>query len=178
MNYFYSMAYTVSIEEENKEIASRYKDLLKGTYQLLTTEDKKSIRKAFDLAVDAHSSQRRKTGEPYIYHPIAVAKIVAYEIGLGVTSIVAALLHDVVEDTDVGLELIYRDFWLIVWQAVGLLTKKKWQSYMDYIELIKGNAYATAVKIADICDNLMDAPTDKAIKKYCIALDYLTKPNA
>ena len=72
------MAYIINLEEENKEIAKRYKDLLKGTYQALSKEDKKLIRSAFDLAVYAHSEQRRKTGEPYIYHPIAVAKIVAY----------------------------------------------------------------------------------------------------
>lgn len=98
------MAYTATIEEENKEIAKRYKDLLKGTYQALSTQDKKLIRSAFNLAVEAHSEQRRKTGEPYIYHPIAVAKIVAYEIGLGAISIAAALLHDVVEDTDYTVE--------------------------------------------------------------------------
>ena len=69
------MEYTATIEEENKEIANRYKDLLKGTYEVLSKEDKELIRKAFEIAVDAHSSQRRKTGEPYIFHPIAVAKI-------------------------------------------------------------------------------------------------------
>ena len=84
--------YNISIEEENKEIASRYKDLLKGTYEVLSKEDKDLIRQAFEVAVEAHSEQRRKTGEPYIYHPIAVAKIVAYEIGLGATSIAAALV--------------------------------------------------------------------------------------
>ena len=102
------MTYNISIEEENKEIARRYKDLLKGAYQTFTDEDKKEIRKAFDIAVEAHSSQRRKTGEPYIYHPIAVAKIVAYEIGLDTSSIVAALLHDVIEDTEYTAEDIER----------------------------------------------------------------------
>ena len=98
------MAYNLSIEEENKEIARRYKDLLKGAYQSFTTADKKEIRKAFDIALEAHKTQRRKTGEPYIFHPIAVAKIVAYEIGLDTTSIIAALLHDVVEDTEYTIE--------------------------------------------------------------------------
>ena len=93
------MRYTATIEEENKEIAKRYKDLLKGTYEVLSKKDKDLIRKAFDISLDAHSNQRRKTGEPYIFHPIAVAKIVANEIGLDATSIAAALLHDVVEDT-------------------------------------------------------------------------------
>ena len=88
------MAYTVTLQEEKKEIASRYKDMLKDTYQTLSNEDKLLIRKAFDVSADAHKDQRRKTGEPYIYHPIAVAKIVANEIGLGAPSIAAALLHD------------------------------------------------------------------------------------
>ena len=88
------------LERENVEITRRYKEMLQNTYITLSDDDKKLIRKAFDLAVDAHKDQRRKTGEPYIYHPIAVAKIVADEIGLGATSIAAALMHDVVEDTD------------------------------------------------------------------------------
>ena len=94
------MAYVATLEDEKKEIAKRYKDMLSITYQLLSASDKKLIRKAFDIAADAHKDQRRKTGEPYIYHPIAVAKIVANEIGLGAISIASALLHDVVEDSD------------------------------------------------------------------------------
>ncbi|WP_196894276.1 RelA/SpoT family protein [Aureivirga marina] len=117
------MAYNVSIEEENKEIAKRYKDLLKGTYQKLSEEDKKLIRKAFDIALEAHSEQRRKSGEPYIYHPIAVAKIVAYEIGLGATSIAAALLHDVVEDTDYTIEDMEQLFGETIAKIVHGLTK-------------------------------------------------------
>jgi len=86
------MAYTVTLEEERKEIANRYKDMLKDSYQTLSNEDKLLIRKAFDVAADAHKDQRRKTGEPYIYHPMAVAKIVANEIGL-VTEPVAPTLN-------------------------------------------------------------------------------------
>ncbi|MFD1063470.1 RelA/SpoT family protein [Winogradskyella litorisediminis] len=87
-----------AIEQENAAIAKAYKELLKVSYQTLTTDDKKLIRHAFEVAVDAHKEQRRKSGEAYIFHPIAVAKIVAQEIGLDATSIAAALLHDVVED--------------------------------------------------------------------------------
>jgi len=87
-----------AIEQENAAIAKAYKQLLKVSYQTLTTDDKKLIRQAFDVAVDAHKDQRRKSGEAYIFHPIAVAKIVAQEIGLDATSIASALLHDVVED--------------------------------------------------------------------------------
>lgn len=87
-----------AIEIENKAIAKAYKELLKVSYQTLSKDDKKLIRHAFEVALDAHKDQRRKSGEAYIFHPIAVAKIVAQEIGMDATSIAAALLHDVVED--------------------------------------------------------------------------------
>lgn len=80
-----------AIIEENKAIAREYKELLRISYQTLSADDKKMIRLAFDTAVEAHSDQRRKSGEAYIFHPIAVAKIVASEIGLDATSIAAAL---------------------------------------------------------------------------------------
>ena len=88
----------IEVAEENAAIAKEYKELLRISYRTLSSADKKLIRKAFDVAVDAHSDQRRKSGEAYIFHPIAVAKIVASKIGLDATSIAAALLHDVVED--------------------------------------------------------------------------------
>ena len=91
---------------ENAQIAKAYKDLLRISYQKLTAADKKMIRLALDTAVDAHKDQRRKSGEPYILHPIAVAKIVADDIGLGAPSIAAALLHDVVEDTKYTIEAV------------------------------------------------------------------------
>src|SRR5690554_6956593 len=111
------------IEKENKEIAREYKELLSISYQTLSDEDKKLIRKAFDVAVEAHKEQRRKSGEAYIFHPIAVAKIVAAEIGLGPTSIAAALMHDVVEDTDITVEDIERMFNPKIAQIVEGLTK-------------------------------------------------------
>lgn len=113
----------IDIEKENKAIAQEYKELLRISYQTLTTEDKKLIRKAFDVAVEAHKDQRRKSGEAYIFHPIAVAKIVASEIGLGATSIAAALLHDVVEDTPTTVKDIERMFNPKVAQLVEGLTK-------------------------------------------------------
>ena len=87
------------IKKENATIAKEYKELLRISYRRLTVGDKKLIRKAFDVAVDGHKNQRRKSGEAYIFHPIAVAKIVAEKIGLDATSIASALLHDVVEDS-------------------------------------------------------------------------------
>lgn len=113
----------IDLEAENKAIAQEYKELLRISYQTLTDEDKKLIRKAFDVAVDAHKEQRRKSGEAYIFHPIAVAKIVAAEIGLGATSIAAALMHDVVEDTDISVEDIERMFNPKIAKIVEGLTK-------------------------------------------------------
>ncbi len=113
----------VDVEKENKEIAKQYKELLRISYQTLTNADKKLIRNAFDIAVDAHSEQRRKSGEAYIFHPIAVAKIVASEIGLDATSIAAALLHDVVEDTAYTLADIEHMFGETVARIVDGLTK-------------------------------------------------------
>lgn len=111
------------LEEEKKELAKQYKQLLKISYRTLTAADKKLIRSAFDVAVDAHQGQRRKSGEAYVFHPIAVAKIVASEIGLDATSIAAALLHDVVEDTSYTLEDIDRIFGTTVTKIVDGLTK-------------------------------------------------------
>lgn len=113
----------IDIEAENKAIAKEYKELLRISYQTLSSDDKKLIRKAFDVAVDAHKDQRRKSGEAYIFHPIAVAKIVASEIGLGATSIAAALMHDVVEDTDISVEDIERMFNPKIAKIVEGLTK-------------------------------------------------------
>ncbi|CAM4119950.1 bifunctional (p)ppGpp synthetase/guanosine-3',5'-bis(diphosphate) 3'-pyrophosphohydrolase [Flavobacterium antarcticum] len=113
----------VDIELENKAIAKEYKELLRISYQTLSDDDKKLIRKAFDLAVEAHKDVRRKSGEAYIFHPIAVAKIVASEIGLGASSIAAALMHDVVEDTDITVEDIEKQFNSKIAQLVEGLTK-------------------------------------------------------
>ncbi|CAM1366545.1 RelA/SpoT family protein [Tenacibaculum litopenaei] len=171
-------SYNATIEEENKEIANRYKDLLKGTYQTLSEEDKKLIRKAFEVAVEAHSEQRRKTGEPYIFHPIAVAKIVAYEIGLGATSIAAALLHDVVEDTHYTVEDMERLFGENIARIVSGLTKisnlRKEQDYSIQAEnfrkmllTLHDDVRVILIKIADRLHNMqtMDAmPPHKQVK--------------
>lgn len=173
------MKYSATEEEENKEIANRYKDLLKGTYQTLSEDDKKLIRKAFDIAVEAHSEQRRKTGEPYIFHPIAVAKIVAYEIGLGATSIAAALLHDVVEDTHYTIDDMERLFGETVARIVSGLTKiaitlKKEQNFSIQAEnfrkmllTLHDDVRVILIKIADRLHNMqtMDAmPSHKQVK--------------
>ncbi|MDY0779396.1 bifunctional (p)ppGpp synthetase/guanosine-3',5'-bis(diphosphate) 3'-pyrophosphohydrolase [Tenacibaculum sp. IB213877] len=185
------MEYTATIEEENKEIANRYKDLLKGTYQTLSEDDKKMIRKAFDIAVEAHSEQRRKSGEPYIFHPIAVAKIVAYEIGLGATSIAAALLHDVVEDTHYTVEDIERLFGETVARIVSGLTKisklKKEQDYSIQAEnfrkmllTLNDDVRVILIKIADRLHNMqtMDAMPDYKQVKIASETLYIYAPLA
>lgn len=114
----------IDIEKENAAIAKAYKELLKVSYRTLSNDDKKLIRKAFDVALDAHKDQRRKSGEAYIFHPLAVARIVAQEIGLDATSIAAALLHDVVEDNkDYTLNDIEQMFGKTVARIVDGLTK-------------------------------------------------------
>ncbi len=115
--------YVIDIEAENKEIRKRYRALLRACKPTLQKGDKQQIRKAFDLALESHKDMRRKSGEPYIYHPIAVAQIAAEEIGLGTTSIVCALLHDVVEDTSVTLQDIEEQFGKKVVRIIDGLTK-------------------------------------------------------
>ncbi|MDX6747273.1 RelA/SpoT family protein [Polaribacter sp. PL03] len=172
------MQYTATIEEENKEIANRYKDLLKGTYEILSDDDKKLIRKAFEIAVDAHSEQRRKTGEPYIFHPIAVAKIVAMEIGLGATSIAAALLHDVVEDTEYTLDDMEQLFGETIARIVNGLTKIsrlnkeqdasiQAENFRKMLLTLNDDVRVILIKIADRLHNMqtMDAmPAHKQVK--------------
>jgi guanosine-3',5'-bis(diphosphate) 3'-pyrophosphohydrolase len=172
------MEYKATIEEENKEITNRYKDLLKGTYEVLTKEDKELIRKAFDVAVEAHSKQRRKTGEPYIYHPIAVAKIVAMEIGLGATSIAAALLHDVVEDTDYTINDMEQLFGETIARIVNGLTKIsrlnkeqdssiQAENFRKMLLTLHDDVRVILIKIADRLHNMqtMDAmPAHKQVK--------------
>lgn len=116
-------AYTLTEEEEKKEILREYRALLRLLKQKMKPGDKLLLRTAFEMAAEAHKTMRRKTGEPYILHPLAVAKICVDEIGLGVRSSICALLHDTVEDTDVTLEDIQRDFGDEITKIVDGLTK-------------------------------------------------------
>lgn len=110
-------------EQENKEIIRRYRNLLRVWRTRKNPEDKALVRKAFNLSVEAHKDMRRKSGEPYVYHPLDVARIAAEEIGLGTTSIICALLHDVVEDTDYTLNDIKTQFGEKVARIIDGLTK-------------------------------------------------------
>lgn len=116
--------YQIDTEAEKKVIVKRYRNLLR-VYKTKSLEDRKLVRKAFNMAVEAHKDMRRETGEPYIYHPLNVAYIVASEIGLGKTSIICALLHDVVEDTEFTVEDIRGLFGAKVASIIEGLTKIK-----------------------------------------------------
>ena len=168
----------VSDKIENKQIAKQYKELLQISYQRLSGEDKKLIRSAFDTAVHAHRNQRRKTGEPYIHHPINVAKIVAHEIGLDATSIASALLHDVLEDTDFKTVELEKLFGKGVTKIVEGLTKISKLSKESDISLqaenfkkllltLNDDIRVIIIKIADRLHNMqtLDAmPEDKQLK--------------
>ena len=110
-------------EQEKKLILREYRGLLRALKSRLKKGDKKTVRRAFEIASEAHRDMRRKSGEPYIFHPIAVARIVVEEVGLGVTSACCALLHDVVEDTEITLQDIEAEFGTIYSKIIDGLTK-------------------------------------------------------
>jgi GTP pyrophosphokinase len=110
-------------EIERVEILRRYRSLLRAVKPFMKKGDKRLLRTAFDMALDAHKDMRRKSGEPYIYHPLEVARITVEEIGLGTTSVICALLHDVVEDTEITLEEIEKEFGNVVARIIDGLTK-------------------------------------------------------
>lgn len=117
------MELVIDLEQERQEILKRYRKLLRAAKPFLKDNDAKLIKKAFNLSAEAHKDMRRKSGEPYIFHPIEVAQICVEEIGLGTTSIICALLHDVVEDTHYTLTDMEREFGSKVAQIIDGLTK-------------------------------------------------------
>lgn len=181
----------IDIEAENKAIAKEYKELLRISYQTLTPEDKKLIRKAFDVAVDAHKDQRRKSGEAYIFHPIAVAKIVASEIGLGATSIAAALMHDVVEDTEITVKDIEQMFNPKIAQLVEGLTKiaqvkteqsasMQAENFRKMLLTLNEDVRVILIKIADRLHNMqtMESMVDYKQAKIASETLYIYAPLA
>ena len=185
------METNTDLEEENKAIAREYKELLRISYQTLNDEDKKLIRLAFDTAVDAHKNQRRKSGEPYIFHPIAVAKIVASQIGLDAIAIASALLHDVVEDTDYTIEDMERLFDKTVAHIVEGLTKISSMSRENDISLqaenfrkllltMNDDVRVILIKIADRLHNMqtMDSMADYKQAKIASETLYIYAPIA
>ena len=174
----------VDQEIENKEIAKQYKELLRISYQSLNDSDKKMIRLAFDTAVEAHSNQRRKSGEAYVFHPISVAKIVANQIGLDATSISAALLHDVIEDTPIKLEDIERLMGNTVAKIVSGLTKisslKKdkdislqAENFRKMLLTLNDDIRVIIIKIADRLHNMQTMDSMPEYKQVKIASETL-----
>ncbi|WP_268036993.1 RelA/SpoT family protein [Algoriphagus sp. PAP.12] len=154
----------VDVEEERKEILKRYRRLLRHAKPVLKPGDAKFIKQAFNVSLEAHKDMRRKSGEPYIYHPLEVALICVEEIGLGTTSIVAALLHDVVEDTDWELEDIEREFGPKVMTIIDGLTKisgvfeygssQQAENFRKMLLTLSDDVRVILIKIADRLNNM------------------------
>ena len=174
-----------NIKKENASIAREYKELLKVSYRHLSADDKRLIRKAFDIAVDGHKNQRRKSGEAYVFHPISVAKIVASEIGLDATSIASALLHDVVEDSpDYTINDIEQLFGENVAKIVNGLTKisnlKKdkdislqAENFRKMLLTLNDDVRVIIIKIADRLHNMQTIHSLREDKQLKIASETL-----
>ncbi|SHJ09080.1 RelA/SpoT family protein [Algibacter luteus] len=176
-----------AIEKENAAIAKAYKELLQVSYRTLSDDDKKLIRSAFEVALDGHKNQRRKSGEAYIFHPIAVAKIVAQEIGLDATSIAAALLHDVVEDNpDYSIEDIKKQFGKTIATIVDGLTKisslskekdmdvsLQAENFRKMLLTLNDDVRVIIIKIADRLHNMQTMDSMRPDKQEKIASETL-----
>ena len=165
--------------EEQTYIEQLYDDLIKSAKRLKTDEDIAFVRKAFELANEAHSKMRRKSGEPYIIHPIAVAKIVASEIGLGRKAIASALLHDVVEDTDYTVADIERMFGPKIASIVEGLTKistildqdasKQIENFRKMLMTMSEDIRVIMIKLADRLHNMRTLDSMPEYKQVKIA---------
>ena len=140
-------------EEEDRMIDDAFREVLEGYLKSNHRKKVEIIERAYHFAKEAHKGIRRRSGEPYILHPIAVAKIASQEIGLGSTSICAALLHDVVEDTEITIKDLKKEFPTKVTDAVALLTHDEAVDYFDYVNALKHNDVARKVKLADLDHN-------------------------
>ena len=168
----------IDLEQERKEILNAFKGLLRALKNR-TREDTTLIRKAFDMALEAHKDMRRKSGEPYIYHPIAVAKICAEEMGLGATALVCALLHDTVEDTHITLEDVEDLFGPRVRLIIDGLTKIpevfdenasiQAENFRKMILTISDDLRVVLIKLADRLHNMRTLGSMRADKQLKIA---------
>ncbi|MEW6469453.1 MAG: bifunctional (p)ppGpp synthetase/guanosine-3',5'-bis(diphosphate) 3'-pyrophosphohydrolase [Bacteroidota bacterium] len=184
------MSTTIDLELEKKEILNRYKALLRACKRRMEKGDKLLIRKAFEVALEAHKEMRRKSGEPYIFHPLAVARIVAEEIGLGTTSVVCALLHDVVEDTDLSLDDIQGMFGEKVAKIIDGLTKIEGisdvnksiqaENFRKILLTLSDDIRVILIKLADRLHNMRTLESMKRDKQLKIASEtlYLYAPLA
>ena len=180
----------INLEKEKEEIFAQFNDLIHHTYRKLNDEQLEFIKKAFEIALDAHKDQRRKSGEPYIFHPIAVAKIVANELGLGATSIACALLHDVIEDSDYTYEDLEKIFSKKVADIVNGLTKisvmnnqnvsVQSENYRKLLLTLSNDFRVILIKIADRLHNMrtLDSMRPDKQKKIAAETVYIYVPLA
>jgi GTP diphosphokinase / guanosine-3',5'-bis(diphosphate) 3'-diphosphatase len=171
--------YNLTEEQEKKLILREYRALLRGLKAKLKPGDRKSIRLAFEMAADAHQSMRRKSGEPYILHPLAVARICVEEIGLGVRSTICALLHDTVEDTDISLEDVERDFGAEIARIVDGLTKisnvvdvnasRQAENFKKILLTLTDDPRVILIKLSDRLHNMRTLDSMKRDKQLKIA---------
>jgi GTP pyrophosphokinase len=171
--------YNLSEAEEKKEILRQYRGLLKELKPKLKPGDKELLRLAFEMSVDAHKTMRRKSGEPYILHPLAVARICVEEIGLGVRSTICALLHDTVEDTDITLDDIQREFGAEIAKIVDGLTKissvidtntsQQAENFKKILLTLTDDPRVILIKLADRLHNMRTLDSMKQEKQLKIS---------
>jgi len=172
-------AYNLSPEQEKNEIVRHYRALLRALRPKLKKGDKELLRHAFEMAADAHKTMRRKSGEPYILHPIAVAMICVEEIGLGVRSTICALLHDTVEDTDITLEDVEHEFGTEIAKIVDGLTKisnvidtntsQQAENFKKILLTLTDDPRVILIKLADRLHNMRTLDSMKREKQLKIA---------
>lgn len=171
--------YNLNEEQERNEILRQYRGLLRVLKPKLKPGDKELVRTAFEMAADAHKTMRRKSGEPYILHPLAVAKICVEEIGLGVRSTICALLHDTVEDTDISLEDIQREFGQEIAKIVDGLTKisnvmgtntsQQAENFKKILLTLTDDPRVILIKLADRLHNMRTMDSMKREKQLKIS---------
>jgi GTP diphosphokinase / guanosine-3',5'-bis(diphosphate) 3'-diphosphatase len=171
--------YNLSEDQEKKLILREYRALLRSLKAKLKPGDRKTIRLAFEIAADAHKTMRRKSGEPYILHPLAVARVCVEEIGLGVRSTICSLLHDTVEDTDISLEDVERDFGNEIARIVDGLTKisnvidvnasKQAENFKKILLTLTDDPRVILIKLADRLHNMRTLDSMKREKQLKIA---------
>jgi len=171
--------YNLDEEQEKKEIVRHYRALLRALREKLKKGDKELLRTAFEMAAEAHKTMRRKSGEPYVLHPLAVAMICVEEIGLGVRSTICALLHDTVEDTDIALDDIKSEFGNEIAKIVDGLTKistvmdtnssQQAENFKKILLTLTDDPRVILIKLADRLHNMRTLDVMKQEKQLKIA---------
>src|SRR5215212_116833 len=171
--------YNLNEEQEKRLILREYRALLRSLKARIKPGDKELVRTAFELAADAHKTMRRKSGEPYILHPLAVSRICVEEIGLGVRSTICALLHDTVEDTDISLDDVERDFGNEIARIVDGLTKisnvidvnasRQAENFKKILLTLTDDPRVILIKLADRLHNMRTLDSMKREKQLKIA---------